>query len=261
MANKPLKTLTLPSLEGSVTYDLHPEWDNVENKPDIIGQFHKLDDATIQGEIFNDYENNIASGAMSHAEGSHTIAASDNQHVQGKYNIEDAENTYAHIIGNGDKIARSNAHTLDWSGNAWYAGTMTAQAIIIGAMSYGNILPETGVEGQLFFLIGGGNNDSDNEIEATENDGIITLSNLTAVENDGIVTISDLLNNKVTVTENDGIVIISSSTSNDIEAVENNGILTISNSEITENNGIITIDSTGGDIKATESNGIITISD
>lgn len=30
---------------------------------------------------------------------------------------------YAHIVGNGaDNETRSNAHTLDWEGNAWYAG-------------------------------------------------------------------------------------------------------------------------------------------
>lgn len=61
----------------------------------------------------------IASGLHSHAEGLGTIAASANQHVQGQYNIE---GTYAHIVGNGTSTVPSNAHTLDWSGNAWYAG-------------------------------------------------------------------------------------------------------------------------------------------
>ena len=66
-----------------------------------------------------------ASGEVSHAEGSGTKAASANQHVQGKFNIEDSSNTYADIIGNGTGNAntkRSNAATVDWSGNAWYAG-------------------------------------------------------------------------------------------------------------------------------------------
>jgi hypothetical protein len=31
--------------------------------------------------------------------------------------------TYAHIVGNGTSSSkRSNAHTLDWSGNAWFSG-------------------------------------------------------------------------------------------------------------------------------------------
>lgn len=65
----------------------------------------------------------IASGTRSHTEGFYTKASSENQHVQGKYNIEDTADTYAHIVGNGTSdTARSNAHTLDWNGNAWFAG-------------------------------------------------------------------------------------------------------------------------------------------
>lgn len=70
----------------------------------------------------------VASGDYSHSEGFRTIAKGDNQHVQGKYNIEDTGNKYAHIVGNGyydsdnSTDIRSNAHTLDWDGNAWFAG-------------------------------------------------------------------------------------------------------------------------------------------
>ena len=68
-----------------------------------------------------------ASGKHSHAEGSGTTASSEDQHVQGRYNIEDTANKYAHIVGNGTDIdKRSNAHTLDWEGNAWYAGEVQA---------------------------------------------------------------------------------------------------------------------------------------
>ena len=66
-----------------------------------------------------------ASGKYSHAEGEETTASGINQHVQGKYNIEDTENKYAHIVGNGtSNTARSNAHTVDWNGNAWYKGNI-----------------------------------------------------------------------------------------------------------------------------------------
>ena len=65
----------------------------------------------------------IASGTTSHAEGWSTIAQGDNQHVQGKYNISDT--TSAHIVGNGSSYSnKSNAHTLDWQGNAWFAGNV-----------------------------------------------------------------------------------------------------------------------------------------
>ena len=65
----------------------------------------------------------IASGEYSHTEGFQTISSSLCQHVQGKCNVPDSSNTYLHIVGNGrDFASRSNAATLDWSGNAWYAG-------------------------------------------------------------------------------------------------------------------------------------------
>ena len=69
-----------------------------------------------------------AIGNFSHSEGRNTIASGDYQHVQGKYNIEDTEDKYAHIVGNGIGSARSNAHTLDWDGNAWFAGDVTVGA-------------------------------------------------------------------------------------------------------------------------------------
>jgi hypothetical protein len=72
--------------------------------------------------------NNIASADASHAEGFYTIAGSRYQHVEGKYNIEDTAEKYAHIVGNGrgqSSSMRSNAHTLDWSGNAWYSGKVS----------------------------------------------------------------------------------------------------------------------------------------
>lgn len=67
-------------------------------------------------------DNTKASAEDAHAEGKETIASSEYQHVQGKYNIEDADNKYAHIVGNGDPSNRSNAHTLDWDGSGWFQG-------------------------------------------------------------------------------------------------------------------------------------------
>ena len=63
-----------------------------------------------------------ASGQGSHAEGYYTTASSNYQHAQGKYNIEDSSDVYAHIVGNGTSSTLSNAHTLDWDGNAWFSG-------------------------------------------------------------------------------------------------------------------------------------------
>ena len=87
-----------------------------------------------------------ASGKRAHAEGNQTVANSAYQHVQGKYNIADVpdENNssygqYAHIVGNGTtEDARSNAHTLDWDGNAWFAGSVEGTAIILKSSTKGS---------------------------------------------------------------------------------------------------------------------------
>lgn len=90
---------------------------------------HAEGDSTIASAYGSHAEGNstTASGENSHAEGVSTIASSQNQHVQGKYNIEDANNKYAHIVGNGEDGKNSNAHTLDWEGNAWFAGKLTQE--------------------------------------------------------------------------------------------------------------------------------------
>ncbi|MBR5774830.1 MAG: hypothetical protein IKY42_01010 [Bacteroidaceae bacterium] len=70
----------------------------------------------------------VSFSTSSHAEGLYTNAHGENQHVQGRYNVIDYHDRYAHIVGNGfydvdkGREARSNAHTLDWDGNAWFAG-------------------------------------------------------------------------------------------------------------------------------------------
>lgn len=70
----------------------------------------------------------IASGNYSHTEGRFTVALVKNQHVEGILNIEDT--TSLHIVGNGTytessgQKTKSNAHTLDKLGNAWFAGNV-----------------------------------------------------------------------------------------------------------------------------------------
>ena len=75
-----------------------------------------------------------ASGDAAHAEGYGTKANSKSQHVFGEYNIAEtgavsSRGTYVEIVGNGTADdARSNARTLDWSGNEVLAGTLTVGA-------------------------------------------------------------------------------------------------------------------------------------
>ena len=74
-----------------------------------------------------------ASGSYSHADGNHTTANHRSQHVFGEYNVLDpstaaatAKGNYVEIVGNGTgSSARSNARTLDWSGNEVLAGKLT----------------------------------------------------------------------------------------------------------------------------------------
>ena len=87
------------------------------------------------------------------------------QHVQGVYNIADVRknakgqmvdahgnattnpaqavplDNYAHIVGNGTaNNARSNAHTLDWEGNAWFAGSLTLGDVTLTAENLKKLL-------------------------------------------------------------------------------------------------------------------------
>lgn len=77
-----------------------------------------------------------ASGTNSHVEGRYTIAQRASNHVFGNYNLPDTGGTgvgtkgnYIEIVGNGTADAtRSNARTLDWSGNEVLAGKLTVGA-------------------------------------------------------------------------------------------------------------------------------------
>ena len=59
------------------------------------------------------------------ADGGRGTSTGKPQHVEGQYNVQDGTQTYAHIVGNGtSKSDRSNAHTLNYDGTAWYANAV-----------------------------------------------------------------------------------------------------------------------------------------
>lgn len=67
-----------------------------------------------------------ATGTYSHAEGYYTTASGKKQHVVGEYNVADPYDEYVEIVGNGTgNDARSNARTVDWSGNEVLKGKLT----------------------------------------------------------------------------------------------------------------------------------------
>lgn len=92
-------------------------------------------------------QNAAAFGQASHSEGVGTDSRANGGHAQGRWNKRDTNGTYAHIVGNGTaNDARSDAHTLDWSGNAWFAGGVDADGDITtdGDVSAGGDITATG---------------------------------------------------------------------------------------------------------------------
>ena len=67
----------------------------------------------------------VSSGIASHAEGWGTVAGGQAQTAMGKFNIKDTKNRLIIGIGTSD-TARKNGMTVDQSGNAWFAGTVTS---------------------------------------------------------------------------------------------------------------------------------------
>ena len=90
-----------------------------------------------------------ANGIQAHAEGYGTKASRASQHVFGEYNVEETgtattRGTYVEIVGKGTADnARSNARTLDWSGNEVLAGDCTIK---------GNQSVEDGIKGTRDYL-------------------------------------------------------------------------------------------------------------
>lgn len=89
----------------------------------------------------------VASGIRSHASGWGTIAKGENQTAIGKYNVEDTNEKYALIVGNGTSTARSNAFTVDWSGNAEAGGKKLATETYVEGKIAG--IPTPDVSGQI----------------------------------------------------------------------------------------------------------------
>ena len=115
--------ITASDIDAATTIQLGIKMD--KNNPVGTGSFSmgRKSGTTIGSYSHAEGNNTTASGSISHAEGQSTTASGSVQHVQGKYNIIDTSSKYAHIVGNGiNSDSRSNAHTLDWDGNAWFAG-------------------------------------------------------------------------------------------------------------------------------------------
>ena len=94
-------------------------------------------EAPIGAEIFNDFENNIASGDYAHAEGKGTIANNEAEHAEGKYNKSNTNTIHSVGIGT-SKNARKNAVEVMQNGDVYING--------IGAYDGTNIETATSVQ-------------------------------------------------------------------------------------------------------------------
>ncbi len=74
----------------------------------IAGEVGQLTATGIGCEIFNDYENNIASSLYAHAEGNSTKAMAPGTHAEGNGTV--ASNTYAHAEGNSTTASGTSSH-------------------------------------------------------------------------------------------------------------------------------------------------------
>ena len=76
-------------------------------------------EAPIGAEIFNDFENNIASGEYSHAEGKGTITNNEAEHASGKYNQSHKDTTLFSIGIGESKSDRKNAIEVTQDGDIY----------------------------------------------------------------------------------------------------------------------------------------------
>jgi hypothetical protein len=195
-----------------------------------------------------------ASGSGSHAEGWNTTANHKSQHVFGEWNIADpspsapdARGNYIEIVGNGARFnAKSNARTLDWSGNEVLAGTITANGVNLNdeLNLKEPLLPVTPIQPESKFL-----NGNRQWVEIGGGGGLttvyksITIENPTASENmcifyapvamtiteiRGVITgatsvsfkvVSGTSRNAVTTEHNSSAVVCSSVTTGDVATI------------------------------------------
>lgn len=74
-----------------------------------VGEKHINGNSEVKGEIFNDYENNLAAGLYSHAEGYSTLAGGEKSHAEGSSTR--AYGVSSHAEGSGTIAYGSDAHS------------------------------------------------------------------------------------------------------------------------------------------------------
>lgn len=118
--------------------DLNAGW---KYNPNALGTV-----PTETGELFNDYENNVASADYSHAEGQKTTASGEASHSEGNNTV--AQGDYSHSEGNGTKATGKASHSQNFNTTAsGEASTATGTATLasgVNSFSGGNSTAATG---------------------------------------------------------------------------------------------------------------------
>ena len=142
-SNVSVKGLKSAAFTDSETYSTATNWENgvefysvemVNSTAEGLYSVAEGEYTTANGiASHSEGEGTTAGGEASHAEGYGTTANYLAQHVFGEFNIAEVSSAtseergvYVEIVGNGtDNANRSNARTLDWSGNEVLSGSMT----------------------------------------------------------------------------------------------------------------------------------------
>ena len=130
---------SIQSVQCSVEYSHSAILDIYAYKTTSDGRYFRLRSITYEGytpmPVYDLGTRAISvnnAGAFSTIIGEMLLAAGDRQLVTGKYNVEDTNDDYALIIGNGtDESNRSNALTVDWNGTIKSADGFSSSADMI----------------------------------------------------------------------------------------------------------------------------------
>lgn len=109
---------------------------NIHGEYVLISSFINISNRFDYNEIYENLNNKDLTVRGAHVEGYGTVAIADYQHVEGRWNIP--LTGYQHIVGGGNlnringqldeqcKPIRLNIQTLDWNGNEWNSGCVSA---------------------------------------------------------------------------------------------------------------------------------------
>lgn len=87
----------------------------------VVGKKYVSEEGELQGDIFGDYDKNIASGDYSHAEGVGTVASNTAEHAEGKYNKSNENTIHSVGVGTSDSDRR-NAFEISSDGSVYING-------------------------------------------------------------------------------------------------------------------------------------------